>query len=395
VLFGGSEQGNPLLSDTWEYAATCDGVAGPEFGNPAPVAELRMPGSYGVSPTVDARQHDIWWISNRPGGLGGSDVWHASRASVSAPWSGIQNVPELNSSGGENSVSVRGDGRVIYFSSTRPGGPVGEKLWQSSRDPGGPWTPPTLVPGVNLSTYQGGPSVSPDGQELFFSSNGPGSLGLNAIWTSTFNPQTSAWNPPTRIAELDSAFNEYSPALSADGKRLYFTSNRPGGTGGYDIYVACRAARGQPWNLWRPASELESASDDWSSCETPDGYSQYLVRDADVHRADRFFPRLVGPTSGPTPGVATFLLRRNPGNLGVIAIGVDALPPTSVPPILGDLLMIPLVLLANSVHDADGNVTLMLPIASAPGAIVRFQGMSQDLATGLYYLSNRIDFLLR
>jgi hypothetical protein len=227
---------------------------------------------------------------------------------------------------------------------------------------------------------------------MFFTADGPGTQGPTAIWTTTYNFQTNAWNPPTRIAELDTLSGDYAPAISADGMRLFFTSDRPGGAGSSDLYIARRTVRGQPWGLWRRAAELDGSGSDYGGCATSDGFSYYFSRNADLYRADRIYPRLLGPTSGGANGTATFTLRRDPGNLGLVAIGVEALPPTPAPPVLGDLLLVPLVLLVNATHDANGNVTFSLPIANAPGAVVRFQGMSQDPG-GLYYLSNRIDFL--
>jgi hypothetical protein len=375
---------------------SCGGQAPPrvpEFRTPGSVPGLNSLSTADAAPVLDSSQRNIWWIAGRSGGVGGLDIWTASRSSVAGAWGNVRNEAALNSSGTEFGVTVEGDGLTIVFSSDRPGGPGAVNLWYAKRPTiGSPWNGPALVPGVNTSGYQDEPSASPDGTEMFFTADGPGTQGPTAIWTTTYNFQTNAWNPPTRIAELDTLSGDYAPAISADGMRLFFTSDRPGGAGSSDLYIARRTVRGQPWGLWRRAAELDGSGSDYGGCATSDGFSYYFSRNADLYRADRIYPRLLGPTSGGANGTATFTLRRDPGNLGLVAIGVEALPPTPAPPVLGDLLLVPLVLLVNATHDANGNVTFSLPIANAPGAVVRFQGMSQDPG-GLYYLSNRIDFL--
>ncbi|RKX34846.1 MAG: hypothetical protein DRP64_19735, partial [Verrucomicrobia bacterium] len=55
-----------------------------------------------------------------------------------------------------------------------------------------------------------------------------------------------SWREPEPLKQLNTEFDELGPALSADGKHLYFYSNRPGGLGGYDIWVARR--NGASWS---------------------------------------------------------------------------------------------------------------------------------------------------
>jgi hypothetical protein len=88
-------------------------------------------------------------------------------------------------------------------------------------------------------------------------------------------PHFSAWEAAQKIDEiaanhpdLNTPFTDGCPIQSRDGRRLYMASNRPGGKGGLDIWVATRASRRDPWrapvNLPEP---INSAADDF--CPTP------------------------------------------------------------------------------------------------------------------------------
>ncbi|MEI6219607.1 MAG: hypothetical protein WCP86_11960, partial [bacterium] len=78
------------------------------------------------------------------------------------------------------------------------------------------------------------PAISPDGARMAFTrDSGGGNADLfMARWNGT------AWGNPEPIRALNSKFNEIGPSFSHDGKFLFFSSDRPGGLGGFDIWVA-------------------------------------------------------------------------------------------------------------------------------------------------------------
>jgi len=79
----------------------------------------------------------------------------------------------------------------------------------------------------------------------------PGALSLIAIGIlsgSTSAQQFSNWSAPQNLGPLvNSVSNEQHPALSPDGLSLYFSSDRPGGAGGFDLWVSHRATGTSPW----------------------------------------------------------------------------------------------------------------------------------------------------
>jgi hypothetical protein len=89
------------------------------------------------------------------------------------------------------------------------------------------------------------PTVRLDGLELYFNSNRPGSQG-NDLWVSWRPSPYSNWLFPRSLGPtVNTSSEEQFPALSPDARTLVFSSNRPGGRGGSDLYVSTRES--EPW----------------------------------------------------------------------------------------------------------------------------------------------------
>ncbi|WP_437921574.1 OmpA family protein [Sphingobacterium sp. LRF_L2] len=123
--------------------------------------------------------------------------------------------------------------RIIFTRKTQQQENFYESIWRDGR-----WSEATkLVGQVNSDNYnEGAHCISPDGKHLFFTGcNWPDGLGSCDIYVSKF--ENGAWATPHNIGQpINSRGWEAQPAISADGKTLYFVSNRLGGFGGYDIY---------------------------------------------------------------------------------------------------------------------------------------------------------------
>jgi len=131
------------------------------------------------------------------------------------------------------------DGTMLVVVSDRPSGSGGTDLWMSHRIAGGEWQEP-----VNLSDVvnSSGNEITPyfvANDTLLYASNGYGGKGGFDVFISVF--RDGAWTEPQPIDAINSEFDESDCAVLADGS-LLFASNRPGGRGGLDFYLARRRA---------------------------------------------------------------------------------------------------------------------------------------------------------
>lgn len=119
------------------------------------------------------------------------------------------------------------------------------------------WSPAVNVgPPVNSSAIEFGPFISKDGLSLYFGSDRPGGFGGIDIWVAQRATREDAWSPARNVGPgVNTAFNDQAPTLSLDGHWLYFFSERPDGHGSLDLYVARRHNRRDDLG-WRPAENL-------------------------------------------------------------------------------------------------------------------------------------------
>lgn len=184
----------------------------------------------------------LLFVSTRPGGCGGSDIYRTRRHPVQG-WEEPEHLGcEVNSGGAEFSpVFVDAGGGMLFFSSDR-GVPGADRIYVSTRRPDGTWRAPTEVAELNAdgaSTAR--PRVSADGRVMVFDSNRAGGLGGADIWASSRASLGEPWSTPVNLGEaINSPAAETRAWLSADGQRLYVGSTRAGGQGSTDLYVATR-----------------------------------------------------------------------------------------------------------------------------------------------------------
>ncbi len=143
---------------------------------------------------------------------------------------------EVNSTYMENSASFTPDEKVVYFASNRPGGLGGMDIYKAEKQPDGSWGAPiNLGPTVNSKYDEEAPFIHPDKKTLYFTSDGTNSMGGDDIF-KTVN-EKGKWTTPVNLGSpINSVYNDGFFSLSADGKKGYFSSDRPGGKGGGDIY---------------------------------------------------------------------------------------------------------------------------------------------------------------
>ncbi|WP_449440541.1 TolB family protein [Pedobacter steynii] len=123
----------------------------------------------------------MYFVSNRPGGLGGYDIWK-STLKDDGYWDVPKNLgPEINTAYDEHTPFIHPDGKTLYFSSDGWPGLGNKDIFLSRLEGSGHWGKPENM-GYPINTFneETGLIVTPDGTEGLFSSNLKGDL---AIWT--------------------------------------------------------------------------------------------------------------------------------------------------------------------------------------------------------------------
>jgi Tol biopolymer transport system component len=190
---------------------------------------------------------------------------------------GAWTMPEVAPfTGGRNdgAPAFSPDGKRLYFSSRRPrtaGGTSAEDfdIWYVERR-GDSWTDPlNLGSPVNTGQNEANPSVMSDGTIVFQRIEKLGTLNWDLYRSS---PRNGVYGPPEKLpAPINTEANEAGPFIAADGSYILFQSNRPGGYGIMDIYIAYRTEGGgwsEPVNL---GDKINSSFSDWGPVVSPDG----------------------------------------------------------------------------------------------------------------------------
>lgn len=143
----------------------------------------------------------------------------------------------INSRYNETVVATTNDGAEIYFISDRPGGVGGKDIWMCKRGKHDKWEKAVnLGPAINTSQDEGFVWISPDGSQLWFSSQGHQNLGGYDVFVAEKSGER--WGLPQNPGmPVNSAYNETSISLNQEGLTGFLVSDRPGGFGLKDIYT--------------------------------------------------------------------------------------------------------------------------------------------------------------
>ena len=131
--------------------------------------------------------------------------------------------------------SLSADGETLYFVSDMPGGQGGTDIWMCQQE-GDTWGKPVnLGPTINTKENEMFPSIQPDGT-LYFSSEGHAGYGALDIFES--KKTNEKWSTPVNLQRpINSSYDDFAIAFAPDSKTGFFSSNRTGGVGNDDIYV--------------------------------------------------------------------------------------------------------------------------------------------------------------
>ncbi|MBC8111496.1 MAG: OmpA family protein [Verrucomicrobia bacterium] len=198
------------------------------------------------APAINKDENLIIFTSKREGGTGQDevdndltyfeDIYYSEFKD--GAWQPAQNIgKDINSEFHDASIGVSADGKKLFLYKDL-GNDNGEILVSERKDDGSWGKPESIGKNINSSYNENAVSISPDGKTLFFSSNRPGGKGGYDIYTSKLD-KNGEWGKPTNIGlPINTSYDDEGPFIDYDSKTLYFSSAGHTGMGGYDIFVA-------------------------------------------------------------------------------------------------------------------------------------------------------------
>ena len=195
---------------------------------------------------------------------------------------GIEGMGVVSTPHSEVRGSVAPDGRRIAWGSTdRGGGAGGWDLWQATqRD--GRWVDPQPL-AINSPANDFDPAFSADGRWLYFFSNREGGFGGDDLYRAEVLPDGGFGMAENLGPGVNGKGDEWAPTPNADGSRLLFASNSFGGAGRHDLFVA--RWDGEAFSTPSPVPGIDSTADEFDAAWLGDGRAIVFARSDDVENA--------------------------------------------------------------------------------------------------------------
>ncbi|MGB3946412.1 MAG: hypothetical protein WBM13_00385 [Bacteroidia bacterium] len=243
------------------------------------------------APSVTADGKTLVFTSRRPGKSSAldiegdkkyfEDIYIARWDSVNKKWGQAELLPgTINTEGHDACTSISPDGKEIFiYKNDIDGESRGGDVYVSKLSSSGKWgAPKSLGKPINTTYFEGGACISPDGNTLYFVSERPGGYGHADIYMAKRKDRT-LWDVPVNLgADVNTAEDEGGIFLAADGKTLFFTSQGYNSMGGYDIFktVNENGKWSKPVNLGYP---INTINNDMSLTLSADAQTGYFVSD--------------------------------------------------------------------------------------------------------------------
>ena len=182
----------------------------------------------------------------------------------------------LNLAAKKGAPSLSSDLNTLYYSAEYNENGFGRyDIYKVTKSKTGWSLPKNLGQSINTDWWESAPSISPDGQALYFSSNKPGGYGGIDIYVSYKN-ERGGWKQAVNLgAAINTAGDEQTPFIHADNKTLYFSSTGWPGFGGADLFVTYKKVNGswaKPINLGYPINTNENEQSVAISSNGKEGY---------------------------------------------------------------------------------------------------------------------------
>lgn len=178
-------------------------------------------------------------------------------------WTKARNLGSpINTKYNEGAQSLSADGKTMYFSAcNKEGGEGGCDIYYANFNETGWSNAVNLGPPVNTKHWESQPSISPDGETLYFTSNRDNGKGKKDLWKST-RQSDGSWSKPVNLGDsINTSEDEVAPFIHMDNETLYFASDGWPGMGNLDLFRTRKKGEGswtEPENLGYPINTHES-----------------------------------------------------------------------------------------------------------------------------------------
>ncbi|NND07597.1 MAG: OmpA family protein [Saprospiraceae bacterium] len=215
-------------------------------------------------------------------------------------WLPAQPIKELNTPENEGAHAISADGKMLIFTACARRDGLGScDLYFSVLGESGWSKPRNMGPTVNSKYWDGQPTLSANGLTLYFSSSRPGGVGGRDLWSTSRTPK--GWSSPTNLFRLNTKDNDESPFLHLDGTSLYFMSDGHPGYGGTDLFLSRLIDENwtTPTNLGAPLNTVQDEGALHIDIAGTTGYFAREVSDQDARNIDIYkfpIPKHLRPT---------------------------------------------------------------------------------------------------
>ena len=223
-------------------------------------------------PVLTADEQELIFTRRLAGGPEDDEDLVVSRKDEKGRWTSPVSIsPNINSRLNEGTCTISADGHQLILTSC-----IGRRGYGScdlfeSRKIGNEWSKPVnMGPEINSAAWESQPSLSADGRVLFFVSDRRGGLGNKDIYVS-YKIDENKWTKAENLGDkINTPYEEISPFIHVNGRTLFFASNGKPGFGGYDLYRTERENLQwtEPVNFGYPVNDHE---DQFSLFITADG----------------------------------------------------------------------------------------------------------------------------
>ena len=246
--------------------------------DPVPLSETVNQFKLQYFPVLTVDQQHIFFTARK--GIQATfdeNIYQASRDSTGNWMKPFSISNNINSQYNEGACTISADGRTLIFTACNGRKGYGNCDLYITRKLGDTWSiPENIGPEINTPAWEAQPSLSADGRILYFVSNRTGGVGAKDIWVSKALSRKK-WSAPVNLGTpVNTVKDEISPFIHVNGESLYFSSKGHVGMGGYDIYLSEKtdSVWSIPKNLGFP---LNDHSDQVSLYITSDGAKGYYT----------------------------------------------------------------------------------------------------------------------